>query len=385
MKIIYITNSRIPTEKAHGFQVMKMCEAFSNAGVELELWIPGRFNQIKENPLDYYNIRKTFKIRKIFVVDLIPLSKYLGWFANFIESVSFALFALFHLYRSDSHLSASTIIYSRDQFVCWFLSFLNRKFIYEIHSFPKNLFWYKKLWRQAYRVVAITQGLKNLLIKQGIKAEKIVVAPDGVDLEAFNAVNQPKEELKIELDLPANDFLVGYIGKFKTLGMEKGIKTMITALPLLEKDIKMVFVGGEELEIKEYKNLASRLNVSTQCLFINYQPYLKVIKYTKAMDALVIPFPNFPHYAFYASPLKMFEYMASGRPIIASDLPALREVLNDKSSLFFKPESAEDLARAIKMLKASQMLGYHLSRQALADVKQYTWENRVRKILEFIK
>ena len=532
MKIIYITNSRIPTEKAHGFQVMKMSEAFSNAGVELELWVPGRFNQIKENPFDYYSIRKTFGIKRIPVIDLIPLEKFLGPIVGLIESISFTIFVLYNLYRSGStqieadqrrkktellyeditykirgacfkvwrqfrggfnekiieralseeltknglivkaqvkrdviydnkkigiqvfdivindlilielkavpflreenrrqfwayiknspyklgllinfgnkleierrifdksrfphksaenpQISASNeiIIYSRDQFICWFLSFLNRKFIYEIHSFPKNLFWYKRLWRRAYRLVAITQGLKNLLIKQGIRAEKITVAPDGVDLEAFNAVNQSKEELKIELGLPAGDFLAGYVGKFKTLGMEKGIKTMIMALPLLEKDIKMVFVGGEELEIKEYKNLANRLNVSTQCLFISYQSYLKVIKYTKAMDALVIPFPNFPHYAFYASPLKLFEYMASGRPIVASDLPALREVLNDKNALFFKPDNDNDLARAIKMLKLSQTLGYHLSQQALADVKQYTWDKRAERILEFIE
>ncbi|MDP2638667.1 MAG: glycosyltransferase family 4 protein [Candidatus Azambacteria bacterium] len=381
MKLIYIINSRIPTEKAHGFQAMKMCEAFSNTGVELELWIPGRFNQIKENPFSYYGIRKTFGIKRIPVIDFMPLEKFLGPIVGLIESISFAIFILFYLPKKDME----NVIYSRDQFICWFLSFLNRKFVYEIHSFPKNLFWYKRLWHRAYRLMAITQGLKNLLIKQGIKAEKIAVAPDGVDLEAFNAVNQPKEELKIELGFPADDFLVGYIGKFKTLGMEKGIKTIITALPLLEKDIKMVFVGGEELEIKEYKNLASRLNVSTQCLFINYQPYLKVIKYTKAMDALVIPFPNFPHYAFYASPLKMFEYMASGRPIIASDLPALKEILNDKNALFFEPGNESALAGAIKMLKASQMLGYHLSQQALADVKQYTWDKRAQHILNFIK
>ena len=77
--------------------------------------------------------------------------------------------------------------------------------------------------------------------------------------------------------------------------------------------------------------------------------------------------------------------MASGRPIIASDLPALREVLNDKNALFFKPDDASGLARAVKMIKSSQMLGYHLSQQALADVKEYTWTNRAKKILEFIK
>ena len=159
---------------------------------------------------------------------------------------------------------------------------------------------------------------------------------------------------------------------------------MIESLALLGKDIKMVFVGGEENEIKEYKALASRFNVLPRCVFIGYQPYSKAIKYIKAMDALAIPFPDRPHYAFYASPLKLFEYMASGRPIIASDLPALREILNEKNALFFKPENAEDFAKAVRMLKASNMFGYHLSQQALADVKNYTWKCRAGKILDFI-
>ena len=379
MKIIYITNSRIPTEKAHGFQVMKTCEAFSNAGVKVELWLPKRFNPIKETPFDYYGLRRIFEIKKIPVLDFMPLEKIFGRLANWIESLSFAVFIKIYLAKIGKE---DVLVYSRDPFS---LMFLNRKYVFEIHSFSKNIYWHKRVWRRAYRIVAITQGLKNLLIKQGIKAEKIIVAPDGVDLGAFDAINQPKEELKLELGLPTGDFLVGYIGRFKTLAMEKGLKTMIEALPLLEKDIKMIFVGGEESEIKEYKNLANRLNVSNQCLFINYQPYLKVIKYTKAMDALAIPFPNEPHYAFYASPLKLFEYMASGRPIIASDLPALKEILDDKNALFFEAGNAADLARAVKMLKASQMLGYHLSQQALADVRQYTWANRARNILNFIK
>ena len=383
MKITYITNSRIPTEKAHGFQVMKMCEAFSNIGIEIELWIPRRFNAISENPFSYYNIniREKFSLKKIPVLDFMPLEKILGPIANLVESASFAIFILFYLPKKD----IENIIYSRDQFVCWFLSFFNKKFVYEIHSFPRNFNWHKRLWKKAYRIIAITQGLKNLLIKHGIDSEKILVAPDGVDLEFFNSVNQSKEDIRIELDLPPNDFLVGYVGKFKTLGMEKGIKTMIEALPLLDKDTKMVFVGGEESEIKEYKNLANRLNVSAQCLFINHQLYLKVVKYMKAMDTLVLPFPNLPHYAFYASPLKLFEYMASGRPIIASDLPSLREILNDKNALFFKPGDRDALARAVKMLKSSQMLGYHLSQQALADVKKFTWIKRAENIINFIQ
>jgi glycosyltransferase involved in cell wall biosynthesis len=369
----------MPTEKAHGFQVMKMCEAFANLGITVELWVPKRFNPIKDDPFVYYNIRKFFVFKKISVIDFIPLSKYLGKFANFVESISFSVFTMFKLksYEAD-------IIYTRDQFVGLFLGLLNRSFIYEVHSFPGKPFFYGRIWKKAYRIVTITAALKQKIIERGIDGGKILVASDAVDLAAFDAVKTDKEELKMELGLP-KEFLVGYIGRFKTLGMEKGIKTMIEALPMLDSDIKMVFVGGEEQEIKEYKTLAGRLNVLPQCVFIGYQPYSKIIKYTKAMDVVIIPFPNKPHYAYYASPLKLFEYMASGRPIIASNLPALREILNDKNALFFKPDDANNLARAIKMIKSSQMLGYHLSQQALADVREYTWDNRARYILEFIK
>lgn len=380
MKLIYITNSRIPTEKAHGFQVMKMCEAFVHTGAQVELWIPKRFNAIKESPFNYYDIRESFVIKKIPVIDLIPLYKIIGPLANFIESISFALFSYFKLPAGEDYL-----IYSRDQFILWFLSFTKKEFIYEIHSFPGKPVFYKRIWKRAHKIVTITAALKAKIVEHGIEETKIIVAHDAVDLNSFNAVTLSKDELKIELGLPKDDFLTGYIGKFKTLGMEKGIATMIEALPLLNKEVKMVFVGGEDAEIKEYKSLANRFNVLSQCLFFGYQPYARLIRYTKAMDVLVIPFPNKPHYALYASPLKLFEYMASGQPIIASDLPALREVLNDKNALFFRPDNAADLARAIKMLKSSQMLGYHLSQQATADVKEYTWDKRAEKILNFIK
>ena len=378
-KIIYITNNRIPTEKAHGFQVMKMCEAFSKLGVEVELFIPKRFNQIEDSPFDYYGVHEIFDIKKIPVIDLIPLYRIFGAFANFVESLSFAVFSYLKLMKGGDY-----IVYSRDQFILWFLSFTGKLFVYEIHSFPGKPIFYKRIWKQAHRVITITTALKKKIVEYGIDESKIMVARDAVDLNAFNAVTASKEELKIELGLPKGDFLIGYIGKFKTLGMEKGIATMIESLPLLSKDAKMVFVGGEESEIKEYKSLANRFNALPQCLFFGYQPYARLIRYTKAIDALVIPFPNYPHYAFYASPLKLFEYMASGRPIIASDLPALREVLNDKNALFFKSGDADDLVRAIKMLKSSQTLGYHISQQALADVKEYTWEKRAQRISKFI-
>jgi len=358
---------------------MKMCEAFTRSGCDVELLIPRRINPIKDSSFGYYGIKESFVIKKIPVFDLILLSGILGPVANFIESFSFAIFSVWWLRKSDFD-----IIYSRDQFTLWLLSFSNYKFVYEMHKLPNHTGLYKRIWRKAFKIIAITEVLKNSIIKTGVKASKILVAHDGVDLDMFEAINNNIGELRIELNLPEEQFLAGYVGKFKTLGQEKGLKTMIESLPLLDKEIKMAFVGGDEAEVKEYKFLAQRFNVLSRCIFIGYQSYKNMIKYMKAMDALILPSPDSP-LAYYSSPLKLFEYLASGRPIVASDLPALREVLNDKNSLFFKPDNVADLARAIKMLKSSQMLGYHLSQQALADIKQYTWTNRAKNILNFIK
>src|SRR3989338_5124586 len=268
MKVIYITNSRIPTTKAHGFQIMKMCEAFAHEGANVELWIPRRINPIKDSPFHYYGIKESFSIKKIPIIDLIPLYRILGPLANFVESTSFAVFNMWRLNKTGFD-----IIYSRDQFTLWLLSFSNHKFVYEMHKMPRHPGLYRRIWRKARKIITITAVLKDAIVKEGADASKILVAHDGVDPDVFNAVNKNAEELKTELDLPKEQFLVGYVGKFKTLEQERGLKTMIEALSLLDKEIKMAFVGGEESEIKEYKSLAQRFNVLSQCVFIGYQPY----------------------------------------------------------------------------------------------------------------
>jgi glycosyltransferase involved in cell wall biosynthesis len=86
--------------------------------------------------------------------------------------------------------------------------------------------------------------------------------------------------------------------------------------------------------------------------------------------------------AAYASPMKMFEYMACGRAIISSDLPAIGEVLNDRNAVLCPPEEAGAWESALGGLLADAGRRQELARAALQDVQAYTWLERARKALE---
>jgi glycosyltransferase involved in cell wall biosynthesis len=98
-----------------------------------------------------------------------------------------------------------------------------------------------------------------------------------------------------------------------------------------------------------------------------------------------MPFPKTEHYAYYMSPLKLFEYMASKRPIVASDLPSIREILNEQNSVLVEPDNPEKLAEGIKRILADNNFAEKISNQAFQDVQQYTWQKRVEQILGFVK
>jgi len=118
---------------------------------------------------------------------------------------------------------------------------------------------------------------------------------------------------------------------------------------------------------------------------VPFRSQAQLAVYQKAFDILLMPFPPNEHYTFYMSPLKMFEYMASGRPIVTSDLPSVREILNENNAIFVKPEDPEDLARGIKTALEDKELAQRVSQQAFEDVQFYTWTKRAERIVRFIK
>ncbi|MFH1841349.1 MAG: glycosyltransferase family 4 protein [Candidatus Nealsonbacteria bacterium] len=380
MNLIYIANARIPTEKAHGFQIMKMCESFTSFG-KVELVVPKRFNHIKEDPFDYYGINRIFKIKKLPCLDLIPLDRYFGHFGFWIENATFNFFVFFYIL-----FKKADVFYTRDKFIIPF-SLFKKNIVFEAHTFPKKHFLYSFFSKRLKKTIVITQKLKELFVEKGMLSEKILVAPDGVDLEKFNIEDNQKFYQK-ELSLDKDKKIVGYTGRLETMEQTKGIDILIRAFKILKEDFQEVLlccVGGPERKVKEYMAFSKEIGIEEEdIIFIDQVKQKLIPKYLKSFDVLAIPFPKTQHYAFYASPLKLFEYMASKRPIVATDLPSTREVLNKENSILVGADSPESLAFGIKKALLNTQLSDKISKQAFLDVEKYTWKKRAENILNFI-
>ncbi len=385
-KLIYIANARIPTEKAHGFQICKMCEEFASVGLEVELWVPTRRNQPKKSAFSFYNLAENFKIVRIPAFDFLSLAKYLGRFSFYLQTMNFFV----KVVRRRS-VDKNTIIFSRQPEIIWQFSRKGFKTIYECHDWlgkKKRMSLY--FLRRASFIITTNDHIKSGFLENGFSSQNILAAPNGIDLKVFDLPLNKQEALaklnlseKIKNEIVEKKILL-YTGSFKTMGVDKGINEIMEALKILDSNVFFAAVGGSTCDIEFYNQMASGLGVSSRVLLVSHVSQKELAVWQKAADILLMPFPKKAHYEYFMTPLKMFEYMASQRPIIASDLPSIREVLNEKNCLFCQPQDAEDLAEKIKFLLANDEYGKKITAQAYADVKNYTWDKRVGDILNFI-
>lgn len=376
MRIKYITNVRLPTDKAAGHAIMEMCSWFAKNGLELELFIPLRSNtDAKEDPFKYYNLTENFKIRKIQSFDLLGRTFKFGRVFYWVDILSFLLNTKLRIKFNDDD-----VLYTRDFLVPLFCrAKIN---CLELHSIPKSKILFRLSIKRTDFFVVLTNSIKKTLVGLGVNPEKILVVPSGVDLNEYKT---PTEIPDLEI-IKEGDFVFGYLGTLRTMGMEKGVADGLKALSILPDNYKFFVGGGEQDEIDYYKKMAVDLGVSNRVYFLGKVPREDRYAYSLKCDVLVAPFPENEHYRYYMSPLKIFEYMASHRPIIITNLPSVKEVLTDKvNAILINPDQPKELAEAIVMLKENPGLGKKIAEQAYEDVIKYTWENRVMNIISFIK
>jgi len=341
--------------------------------VELTLLIPSRNQSSTEGIFTHYHIAKTFEIKQLYAPDFnspSPLTRLAFHLKNIISALKLVRYALANQYD---------FIYSRDEWPLYFLSFFRNNLIFEVHKYSSiRKIFYRRFIKANIGVICISNGLKNKFANLGFKTDNLVTIRDAVNPEEF-AINISMTEARNHVKLPLDKKIVVYSGQ---LFEWKGVANLIIAAQDLPLDVLVVVVGGGDEEIARLVLLDRNGRVE----FIGWRKHSLIPLYLRAADLLVLPNKKDGDLSeFYTSPLKMFEYMAAGKPIIATDLPSLREVLNEQNAFFVVPGDSVALARGITMVLNNAMLADRISRQALQEVKNYTWDIRAQQILDFIK
>jgi glycosyltransferase involved in cell wall biosynthesis len=399
VKLTYVANARLPSEKAHTYQILKTCEAFARNGARVELIVPFRFrgggrSKEVEDYWRHYGVRRTFNIVRLPSLDLIWLDQYttkLSSLRFLIQASSFAVFAAIYALFKEAEA-----LYTRDRlfaFIFGSLKYLHRKKVYyEAHTFNRLV---SKLVREGRLdgVVVVTNKLKEFYVKNGASEERILVAPNAVDLAMFN-VPYSKEDARRKLHLPVKTRIIGYVGQLRTMDVEKGIQELLEAFRRLRervKDLSLCLVGGLEKEIREYEKLVRQEGLEKDVIFVGHRPPHEVPLYLKAFDVCVMPSPRvksrpqYLYYMYYTSPIKLLEYMASKRPIVSTDLPTVREILNEENAVLVKPGDPEALAEGIERVLKDEELANKIAERAYKDVQERSWERRAARILDFIR
>ncbi len=375
-KLIYITNTRLPSEKANSYQSMQMCYSFSKVFDEVELWT-GRarnteeFNDIK-NVFDYYSIKETFLIKRFFQFDSFILGHLNEFIWANLRGAVFSINTCLHLIKYKN--SPGVIIYTRIWHILFVFIFfkkiglVNNKIFYESHKFSKPIL---KILSRIDGLVVINQYLSKVYKEHGIK--QVFAAHDGVNIEEYAEISKYKHTPNKE------EYMILYTG---SLFSWKGVNTLVDSIEYLPKNFKLVCVGGSGKYLSDFKTYVNKVSYSDRINVIAHVPKIELLKYIEDADVLVLPNSAEDKMSLYTSPIKLFEYMASHRPIVASNLSSITEILSNKNSFLFNPDNAKDLAENIQ--KAVSLDCSKVVEQAHKDVKFYTWEKRAKNIKRFI-
>ncbi|MCB0368736.1 MAG: glycosyltransferase, partial [Bdellovibrionales bacterium] len=194
-----------------------------------------------------------------------------------------------------------------------------------------------------------------------------------------------KKTIRDSFCLPVDKTIFGYIGKYETMGESKGVDEIIEAFSLAfakNKDIYLLLVGVEDAERSKIFATIDALKLPSSSYSIFVLDQSKFAEYLVACDVLLMNYPNTEHYAKYMSPTKLFAYLATGLPIISSDLPSVRSVAGEEVVLYVEPGDTEKYAKV--MLGVFNNLGTvnNQSDQRIRLAYNFEWPARAKRIID---
>ncbi|GAB1545555.1 hypothetical protein NUACC21_82310 [Scytonema sp. NUACC21] len=375
MKVIYISQGNIPSKWAHTFQAMKMAEALTGQVNSLSLLTGGSFLPCQLHNIsltDWYGVPCSFKV--------IRLPVHLRVREQFFSKYRYPNFdRLAALYAKFTN---PDFIFTRSPYAGRLCVQLKLNTMIETHietEHPEFQHILTVCQEPFFKgLITVTNYLKTKYIKAGIPDSKILVWPDAVELSMFSNLSS-SSVLREELGLPCITKIATYCGH---LYDSKGVQHVIAAAKELP-DILFCLVGGWDRDIERCQKLAKGIE---NIHFAGFVPNQQVPKYLAASDFLLLPNSMNHELAYSTSPLKLFEYMAARRPVIASNIPALQGFLRHGENAFLiEPDSSDAIAFALRVLIQNPELSTQMVEQAWQDVQQFTWTNRAKDILNYFQ
>ena len=370
MKVFYPYSELLPSEKARALQVVNTCYGLAKAGLDTKLYAG-----LKKSRLDilkYYGLRPIPNLSFISA----PLLREFRLFGfKFSWEGIFKHNCIGYLKREKENF----FIYTRHLKIAFSLlkKFPHLPLIYEAHEIffltKKNLFSLEDfVLSNSKGLVFITHSLRKKVEEFFTLKAPSVVIPDGVNLELIEEAKKKALEGEIV-----------YVGQ---LYPWKGVKTLARAMVYLP-GVKLTMVGGgSDKEREEIERIVDELKLKDRVKLTGFLPYFEALRFMTGARVLVLPLEDEPIARYFTSPLKLFEYMASAVPIVASDLPTIREILRpEETGILVKPGDERVLAEAIARLLKDKSLSQTIANKAYHLSREYSWKKRAERIAHFIK
>jgi len=394
MKIALITNSRIPSLTANSIQAMKVAQALMQLGHDIRVFAPAETQPVApELLLTHYGLRLSPSLH------LLPSIKGL-------KRLDFIL-----------HAGRAARVFKADLIYTWLPQsaalglWMNHPVVLEMHADVTGVmgaWWLRQFWKIGgrKRMMVTTSALRHALERSagfGFDDEAVLTAPNGVELERYEGLPNPGEARR-QLKLPEG-LTVGFTGHIYPGRGAELLFELAKAMPY----VNFLWAGGtpEHVSFWRSKLEQARAENVTMTGFVEHS---RIPLYQAAAEVLLMPYSRSisassgQDIAEVINPMKMFEYMASGRAIVSADLSVIREVLNEKNAVFCKssessggrvgrsPRDHEDSGNwelvienwklAIEALLGDETRRRALGAQAQRDVERYSWLRREERVLE---
>lgn len=385
MRIRYFTDIRFPLDRANGIQTMETCHALAARGHAMTLVVRPDTARPMRDPFAFYALPPlpNFSVQSVAVAGppVLRRTKYLA--AALGRSIG---------------RGTDDIVFTRDLGLASYLVRIPRRLrppiVFESHGLaavsaatlpelltgavPASARKQRRLqrrdarvWRNADGYVAITRGLAEDLERNfGRRSPgSTAVVPDGV---------RPMADRPFDWRPRPTHPVIGYVGH---LYPWKGPHLLLQALTELE-NVRAIIVGGHpaERDLQHLQQQAQTLGLTARVTFTGYVERSRIPDLLAGMDVLALPHTSTPISERHASPLKLFEYMAAAKPIVASDLASIREVLTDEAAVLVAPGDPAALAAGIRRTLDDWDSAERRARRAYDLMSDYTWARRAERL-----